>query len=129
MTSLLNNIPRFRIAVTVGLIIFLVLTFDIASIAKLASAFQLMMFALICLAVIVMRESRIEAYDPGYHSPFYPWMQIFGIFSPYGRWEALQFCKRVSRVVRSFSAIACSILRTFKNLLFGDVFGENGFQT
>ena len=77
-----RNITHYGIAVTVGLIIFLVLTFDIASIAKLASAFQLMMFALICFAVIVMRESRIEAYDPGYRSPFYPWMQLFGVFSP-----------------------------------------------
>ena len=77
-----RNIPHYGIAVTVGLIIFLVLTFDIASIAKLASAFQLMMFGLICFAVIVMRESRIEAYDPGYRSPFYPWMQLFGVFSP-----------------------------------------------
>ncbi len=77
-----RNIPHYGIAVTVGLIIFLVMSFDIASIAKLASAFQLMMFALICFAVIVMRESRIEAYDPGYRSPFYPWMQLFGVFSP-----------------------------------------------
>ena len=29
-----------------------------------------------------MRESRIEAYDPGYRSPLYPWMQIFGVFAP-----------------------------------------------
>jgi len=77
-----RNIPHYGIAVTVCFIIFLVMNFDIASIAKLASAFQLMMFALICFAVIVMRESRIEAYDPGYRSPFYPWMQLFGVFSP-----------------------------------------------
>ena len=77
-----RNTPVYGIAVTVGLIIFLVLYFDIASIAKLASAFQLLMFALICSAVIVMRESKIEAYDPGFSSPFYPWMQIFGVFAP-----------------------------------------------
>ncbi len=77
-----RNIPHYGIAVTVVLIILLVLTLDIARIAKLASAFQLLMFALICLAVVVMRESQIEAYDPGYRSPFYPWMQIFGVFSP-----------------------------------------------
>ena len=77
-----RNIPHYGIAVTVGLIILLILTLDIARIAKLASAFQLLMFAFICLAVIVMRESQIEAYDPGYRSPFYPWMQIFGVFSP-----------------------------------------------
>ena len=77
-----RNIPHYGIAVTVGLIILLILTLDITRIAKLASAFQLLMFAFICLAVIVMRESQIEAYDPGYRSPFYPWMQIFGVFSP-----------------------------------------------
>ena len=77
-----GNIPHYGIAVTVVMIILLILTLDIARIAKLASAFQLLMFAFICLAVVVMRESQIEAYDPGYRSPFYPWMQIFGVFSP-----------------------------------------------
>ncbi len=76
------NTPVYGIAVTVGLIILLVVYFEIASIAKLASSFQLLIFALICSAVIVMRESKIEAYDPGFSSPFYPWMQIFGIFTP-----------------------------------------------
>ena len=79
-----RNTPVYGIAVTVGLIILLVLYFDIASIAKLASAFQLLIFALICSAVIVMRESKIEAYDPGFISPFYPWMQIFGVFAHCG---------------------------------------------
>jgi mannitol/fructose-specific phosphotransferase system IIA component (Ntr-type) len=41
------------------------------------------MFALGCLAVVVMRESRIEAYDPGYRSPLYPGMQILGILGPF----------------------------------------------
>ena len=77
-----KNIPVYGIIITVGLLILLVLYFDIASIVKLSSAFQLLMFALICLAVIVMRESKIASYDPGFISPFYPWMQIFGIFAP-----------------------------------------------
>jgi hypothetical protein len=40
------------------------------------------MFALLNLGVIVMRESHIASYDPGYRSPLYPWMQIFGILAP-----------------------------------------------
>ncbi len=75
--------PKYSIFLTVGLILVLVTVFDPTKIAKLASAFQLLMFALICLSVIVMRESKIESYDPGYHSPLYPWMQIFGILSPF----------------------------------------------
>lgn len=54
-----------------------------ANIAKLASSFQLLIFMLINASVIVMRKSKIEAYDPGYHSPFYPCMQIFGIVSSF----------------------------------------------
>ena len=77
-----RGIPHFGVVMTVGLIILLLLTFDITMIAKLASSFQLLMFSLICLSVIIMRESRIEAYDPGFRSPLYPWMQIFGFFSP-----------------------------------------------
>lgn len=75
--------PIYSIGLTLGLIFLLVIAFDPTKIAKLASAFQLLMFALICFAVIVMRESKIESYDPGYLSPFYPWTQIFGVLSPF----------------------------------------------
>ena len=75
--------PVYAIYTTVGLILVFVLLFDPSPIAKLAGAFQLMMFALSCLAVIVMRESRIESYDPRYRSPFYPWLHILGVLAPF----------------------------------------------
>jgi amino acid transporter/mannitol/fructose-specific phosphotransferase system IIA component (Ntr-type) len=75
--------PTIGIATTVVVIVFCVTVFDPTGIAKLASAFKLVMFALGCLAVIVMRESRIESYDPGYRSPFYPGLQIIGILAPF----------------------------------------------
>ncbi|MCB9207876.1 MAG: amino acid permease [Ignavibacteriales bacterium] len=71
--------PSFSLYITVGIIALVLISFDPSKIAKLASTFQLLVFAFICLAVIVMRESRIQSYDPGYKSPLYPWMQIFGI--------------------------------------------------
>jgi len=77
-----TRIPAVAIVTTVVAIVAILLFLDPTKIAKLASAFQLLMFALICVAVIVMRESRIESYDPGYHSPLYPWMQIVGIVTP-----------------------------------------------
>ncbi|MEM6796471.1 MAG: amino acid permease [Acidobacteriota bacterium] len=73
--------PLLSIAVTVSLIVAVLITLDVAKIAKLASAFQLLIFALVSVAVIVWRESGIESYDPGHPSPLYPWMQLFGIFS------------------------------------------------
>ena len=75
--------PIYAILVTVGLILSFVLVFEASGVAKLAGAFQLMMFALSCLAVIVMRESRIESYDPRFRSPFYPWLHILGVLAPF----------------------------------------------
>lgn len=71
--------PTNSIIATVGLMIFFLLAFNVESVAKLASAFQLLLFALLNLGVIVMRESQIEEYDPGFNSPWYPWLQIFGV--------------------------------------------------
>lgn len=71
--------PHWSILGTVALMLFFLLAFNVAEVAKLASAFQLLLFALLNLAVIVMRESRIEEYDPGFKSPWYPWVQIAGI--------------------------------------------------
>ncbi len=73
--------PVFSIVFTSALMIFAIVALDEASIAKVASTFQLIIFMLINFAVIVMRQSRIEFYDPIYRSPLYPWMQIAGIFA------------------------------------------------
>ncbi len=78
-----SGVPAYGVILTVLVIVLVLIFFDAAKIAKLASAFQLLMFALVCLAVIVMRESQIDSYDPGYPSPLYPWMQIFGIVGPF----------------------------------------------
>lgn len=75
--------PTFAIVVTGLLMAACILFLDVEGIAKLASAFQLVLFSLLCLAVIIMRESRIAGYDPGFRSPFYPWMQIAGFVTPF----------------------------------------------
>ncbi|MGA8265772.1 MAG: amino acid permease [Ignavibacteriaceae bacterium] len=78
----MQGTPFVAIILTVGIIVLILLIFDPAKIAKLASAFQLLMFGLVSLAVIIMRESRIDSYDPGYRSPMYPYLQIVGIAAP-----------------------------------------------
>jgi len=74
-----TNTPVFSIVVTASLMIFAIVALDEASIAKVASTFQLIIFMLVNFAVIVMRESKIEFYDPVYRTPLYPYMQIAGI--------------------------------------------------
>lgn len=71
--------PHIAVIATTLTMALVLLLFDVEAVAKLASAFQLLLFLLINLSVIVMRESRIEAYKPGYKSPFYPWVQILGM--------------------------------------------------
>ena len=70
------------IAITVAIIVLILLVLPVREIAKLASAFQLLMFAFLCVAVIAMRESKIDSYDPSFRSPLYPWLHIFGIIAP-----------------------------------------------
>ena len=74
--------PVRSIVLTGALIIACIVLLNVENIAKLASAFQLLIFMLVNLAVIVMRESRIQSYDPGFRSPLYPWIQILGILIP-----------------------------------------------
>ncbi len=88
--------PVQAILLTAGFILLFILILSEEGIAKLASTFQLLIFMLINFSVIVFRNSKIEAYDPGYHSPFYPYMQIAGIIISlvliaYMGWMAILF--------------------------------------
>ncbi|MAI67764.1 MAG: amino acid permease [Phycisphaerae bacterium] len=73
-----NGTPIVGIILSAALIIASILFLDPLKIAKLASAFQLLMFTLLCLSVIVMRETKLNSYDPGFRAPFYPWLQLVG---------------------------------------------------
>ncbi|MDF7822876.1 amino acid permease [Pontiellaceae bacterium B12227] len=80
----LSHFSRFKtpvnaIVLTSCVILAIVAVTGLERIAKLASTFQLLVFAFVNIAVIVMRESGIKSYDPGFKSPFYPWMQVIGI--------------------------------------------------
>lgn len=72
--------PVAAILITCLLLAACLLVLNVNEVAELASSLQLLLFGLINIAVIVMRESRIESYDPGFRSPFYPWMQLAGVF-------------------------------------------------
>ncbi len=75
--------PVLSILLTCALLAAFLLTLNVEGVAKLASALQLMLFGLLNVSVIVMRESRIESYDPGFRSPLYPWMQLAGLIVPF----------------------------------------------
>ena len=71
--------PTWGIVVTAALMIFFIVALSAEGVAKVASAFNLFVFGLMNVSVIVMRQSRISSYDPGFRSPLYPWMQLAGV--------------------------------------------------
>ncbi|WP_394974450.1 amino acid permease [uncultured Croceitalea sp.] len=73
--------PVVTIIMTCFLMTLVILFLDVEKIAKLASAFMVMMFILVNACVIVLRETSAQWYKPPYRSPLYPFVQLFGIFS------------------------------------------------
>ncbi|MFC2048701.1 amino acid permease [Elusimicrobiota bacterium] len=62
-----------------GLAIIIALFFNLAVLVKMASTVLISTFLFSCLSVIIMRESRLQNYEPRFKSPLYPWIQSVGI--------------------------------------------------
>ena len=73
--------PTVSILVTGAVMIALVAALPVEDIAKTAGAFQILVYILVCIALIAFRERDLEWYDPDFESPLYPWLQLFGIVS------------------------------------------------
>ncbi len=72
--------PITSIFVTAFFMIVSISILDLESLVKVASTMMLILFFLVNLSVILMRESKIITYRPSYKSPFYPYLQIIGLF-------------------------------------------------
>ena len=70
--------PHISILFT-GIFIIVALFFKLATLVKMASTVLICTFLFSCLAVIIMRESNVQNYQPKFKSPMYPWVQILGI--------------------------------------------------
>jgi amino acid transporter len=71
--------PVNAITITGSVLLVLIAFVPIDDIAKLASAFKILVFILINVALIAFRQGSIEAYDPSFESPLYPLPQLVGI--------------------------------------------------
>ncbi|PSP96008.1 amino acid transporter, partial [Halobacteriales archaeon QS_1_68_44] len=71
--------PVNAITITGGVLLVLIAFVPIDDIAKLASAFKILVFILINVAVIAFRQGSIETYEPSFESPLYPLPQLVGI--------------------------------------------------
>jgi APA family basic amino acid/polyamine antiporter len=71
--------PRNAILLTGGLLLALIAFVPVVELAKLASAFQILVFAIVNVALIVFRTSGIESYQPTFRAPGYPYVQVVGL--------------------------------------------------
>jgi amino acid transporter len=70
--------PAVAISIT-GLLIFVFMFLDLSDLVKLGSVVILTLYILTNIAVIVLREGKLQNYQPAFRVPFYPWINIAGI--------------------------------------------------
>ena len=76
--------PHFSIVLSGFIVGASILMLDVTKIAKLASAFMIMIYLLENFAVIVLRENRVQWYQPRFKTPLYPYLQVIGAFALIG---------------------------------------------
>ncbi|SNR38756.1 APC family permease [Halorubrum vacuolatum] len=71
--------PANAVALTGALLLLLVTFFPIQTVASFGSAFQILVFILLNIALVGFREGAVSEYKPVFKAPLYPWLQLFGI--------------------------------------------------
>ena len=98
--------PVNAITITGGVLLVLIAFVPIDQIAKLASAFKILVFILINVALIAFRQGSIEAYEPSFRSPLYPLPQIVGIVGGIVLLRYIGFVPLVGAVAITVGSIA-----------------------
>ncbi len=73
------NTPHFSIIFTGIFMLMVILFLDLENLIKVASTMKIILFMLVILACIIMRESKILNYKPAFTSPLYPWLPMAGL--------------------------------------------------
>lgn len=71
--------PHLPIILTGAFMLAVILLLDLQDLVKVASTMMIVLFILVILSCIIMRESKIMNYKPTFKSPFYPWIHVVGI--------------------------------------------------
>lgn len=71
--------PRNAILLTGVVLLGLIAFVPVVELAKLASAFQILVFSIENIALMAFRESGAESYQPEFTAPGYPVIQVIGV--------------------------------------------------
>ena len=75
--------PYRSIAITGGFILLFVFLADVNALATISSVLHLVIYGLLNLALLVMREADLPEYDPAYTVPLYPITPILGALTSF----------------------------------------------
>ncbi len=73
--------PYVSILFTSGFMICVIFFLSIENLVKTASTLMILLFIMLNISLIVMRESKIQNYRPKFRAPLYPWLSIAGLIS------------------------------------------------
>jgi len=73
--------PYLSIFITSGFMIGAIIFLSIEDLVKTASTLKILLFMMVNVSVIVMRESHIKNYRPKFKTPLYPWLPVFALIS------------------------------------------------
>ena len=76
--------PHRSIGLTGGLILAFILVGDVKTLAKAGSVLHLIVYGLLNLALVVMREADVPEYQPDYTVPLYPAVPLLGAIASFG---------------------------------------------
>ena len=71
--------PHLSVLLTGAFMICAIAFLELEVLVKTASTLMLILFILVNISVIIMRESRIQSYRPKFKSPLYPYIHILAI--------------------------------------------------
>ena len=74
-----HGTPVFSIIFTSSFMVFVIIFLSLEDLVKTASTMILLLFVIVNISVIFMRESNRKHYKPKFRAPLYPWVQIIGI--------------------------------------------------
>ncbi|MCU4750989.1 APC family permease [Halobacteria archaeon AArc-curdl1] len=88
--------PHIALALVGGPVIVLVATGQTELLAEVASFLHLVMYGLICVALLVIRREDPDWYDPSFVTPGYPFVPVIGALSSFG---LIAFMDRLSQAI------------------------------
>jgi APA family basic amino acid/polyamine antiporter len=73
--------PHISVLLTGGFMIAAIVFLELELLVKTASTLMIILFILVNISVIIMRESRIQSYRPKFRSPLYPYIHVGAVIA------------------------------------------------